>query len=168
MSFSWTSVSAGTKIIPTHFNEAKTNTDTLCANLGISNYSWSELPVATAGKIEYDDLVELRNALDYVHDNNVCSSHFTTHNSTNRSGPHYSSYQNNVDTGHHGTHNSSYNNNVDTGFYGTYHGSHRSGPHYSIHYNTHRLSGHYTSVQATQRSSHMGSYRATPHNVSYS
>jgi len=184
MSFSWTSVTQGeTKLQPAHFNEVQTNTNTLCSGLGIGNYSWSQLPVVANTLVEYEDLAELKSGLDYVHNNNVCIAHRSSHLSTVRSTPHYSTYNNNVDTGHRATHdssynnnvdtghltnnNSSYNNNVDTGYYASYHGAHRNAPHFSYHFNTHRVAPHYTAVQATQRASHMGNYRATPHNASY-
>jgi hypothetical protein len=73
MSFSWTSVTQfSTPIAIIHFNEIRTNTNTLCTNLGISAYSWTVLPVAQYSNITYAQINQLRAALDYVHTNNTC------------------------------------------------------------------------------------------------
>ena len=73
MSFSWTSVTQQvTPIAIIHFNEIRTNTNTLCTNLGISAYSWTVIPVSQYTNITYAQIAQLRASLDYVHDNNTC------------------------------------------------------------------------------------------------
>ena len=84
MAFAWTSVNDGTKVTAAHWNEVKTNVDTIISNLGISAYSWSELPVTQGvSKFEPAEVSDLRAALDYAHDNNTCSAENATYDSSN-------------------------------------------------------------------------------------
>lgn len=84
MAFSWISVTGGTEITSAQWNEVKTNTDTLISNLGIAAYSWSEMPVTqNVSKPDVADTQELRNALNYAHNNNTCSSENATYDSGN-------------------------------------------------------------------------------------
>jgi len=75
MAFSWTTVNDGTVITAAQWNEVKTNADTVISNLGIAPYGWSELPVTQeVDKFEPAEVTDLRDALDYAHDNNTCSA----------------------------------------------------------------------------------------------
>jgi hypothetical protein len=74
MAFIWTSVSAGTKEITTHVNEAKDNVDTLADNLGVSQYSWSEMPVVQDEEVGQSQIQELQDATDYIDTVNICSA----------------------------------------------------------------------------------------------
>ena len=59
MAFVWIPVSAGKIAVTTHVNEAKDNVDTLADNLGVAQYSWSEMPVAAdeqEGQVQIQEL----------------------------------------------------------------------------------------------------------------
>lgn len=84
MAFSWISVIGGTEITSDQWNEVKTNTDILISNLGVAAYSWSEMPVTqNVSKPDVADTQELRNALDYTHNNNTCSAENAIYDSGN-------------------------------------------------------------------------------------
>jgi hypothetical protein len=75
MAFAWTAVAVDTIFTAAHYNQVKTNTDTLCGELGIANYTWTLFPVsAGSDRFDYNDTKQLRDAIDYVFDNNSCSS----------------------------------------------------------------------------------------------
>lgn len=122
MSFSWSTVNQYDKMVIAPFNEVRTNTNTLCSNLGISAYSWSHLPVAQLTLIEYEDLMELRNALDYVHNNNTCTSNNAaadsgyqgTYRATDNASA-QSTQHSGDDSGAQATYNSTVNPNADSG-----------------------------------------------------
>jgi hypothetical protein len=60
-------------------NEVQTNTDLLADYLTIAHYAWAELPVAVDEEITLIHLNELQDALDYIDDNNICTSQKTVH-----------------------------------------------------------------------------------------
>jgi len=74
MAFVWTPVSAGKVAVTTHVNEAKTNVDTLVDNLGVSQYSWTEMPVVLDEQVGQPQIQELQDATDYIDSVNTCSS----------------------------------------------------------------------------------------------
>jgi len=75
MAFVWTAISIGDKFTAAHYNQIQTNTDQLASDLGIAEYAWTIFPVTAETKIfDLDDTEELRDALDYIFDNNTCVS----------------------------------------------------------------------------------------------
>ena len=156
MSFSWTPITSGvTKTLPDHLNELRANTNILASKLNIPNYSWSKLPVSSNQIIEYDAMIEIRNALDYIDNNNVCTTHNSTQNSTHNSSL-CTTHNNNVETGNNSTDYSSYNSNVETGNNARNHSS------YNYNVETVRNSTDYSSY----RNDHDATVR-TAHDVSY-
>lgn len=119
MAFAWTAVAVGTIFTAAHYNQVKTNTDTLCGNLGIANYGWTLFPVSTGSdRFDYNDTAELRLALDYVKDNNICVSNNADKDTTVDSDQH-TGYNTNkdttVDSDQHNTYNSGTNSPVNSG-----------------------------------------------------
>ena len=86
MAFVWTPVSAGKVAITTHVNEAKDNVDTLADNLGVSQYSWSEMPVAADEQEGQVQIQELQDSTDYIDSVNTCSSENAGHDNTIETG----------------------------------------------------------------------------------
>jgi hypothetical protein len=74
MAFVWASVSSGKIAETTHINEAKDNVDTLADNLGVSQYSWSKMPVSQDEAVDQTQIQELQDATDYIDSVNICSS----------------------------------------------------------------------------------------------
>jgi hypothetical protein len=102
MAFAWTAVSVGDKFTSGHYNEVQDAVDTLTTALGIAAYAWAIFPVSTGTKIfDLDDTSELRDALDYVYDNNVCVSDNADKDTT-------------VDNDQHSTYNSGTNSPVNS------------------------------------------------------
>lgn len=119
MAFAWTAVAVGTIFTAAHYNQVKTNTDTLCGNLGIANYGWTLFPVSTGSdRFDYNDTAELRLALDYVKDNNICVSNNADKDTTVDSDQHtgYNTDKDTtVDSDQHNTYNSGTNSPVNSG-----------------------------------------------------
>jgi len=108
MSFSWTSVSVGDKFTAAHYNEVKTNIDHLTTQLSISAYSFAHFPVvADTTKFDLADTSELRTALDYVYDNNICVAYNADKDTT-------------VDSDQHATYNADKDTTVDNDQHATY------------------------------------------------
>jgi hypothetical protein len=90
MAFTWLPVSQNkTKAKASHANELKSNTDTLMVNLaltGASAFNWTQLPVS-ARKVEITkmQIEELRGALDYTDDYNLCRAELSSNNDTDQS-----------------------------------------------------------------------------------
>jgi hypothetical protein len=73
MAFTWKSVEREkTPARFDQFNEIVQNSETLMTNLGISAYQWEVMPVSAGEHITYNQLQELRDALDYVDNWNTC------------------------------------------------------------------------------------------------
>jgi len=90
MAFGWTGITEGvTKAVVLHMNEVQTNVNTLSDALGIARYGWAHHPLAATTIAQYVHIIELRDAADYVHDNNSCAmenvSNYVPNNSTNNS-----------------------------------------------------------------------------------
>lgn len=103
MAFAWTAIAVGDKFTAAHYNEIKTNTDHLTTQLSIAAYSWVIFPVTQyTSKFNYNDTDELRDALDYVYDNNTCVSNNANADTT-------------VDNDQHATYNGSANSPVNAG-----------------------------------------------------
>lgn len=103
MSFVWTAIAVGDKFTSGHYNEIQNAADTLAGDLGIAEYGWVIFPVATGTKIfDLDDTTELRDALDYIHDNNTCVSNNANADTT-------------VDNDQHATYNGTANSPVNAG-----------------------------------------------------
>jgi hypothetical protein len=114
MAFTWNSVSADTKLINSDLDEAKANVDALASNLGVSSYSWSEMPVASGTEALQTQILEIQNAVDYIDTNNVCSTHNASKDNT-------------VNASKDSTVDASENTGVDAAQYGTNHASYDSG-----------------------------------------
>jgi len=146
MAFSWTPVTDGDLIQGDHYNEVKNNIDNLISRLGIAAYSWNRFPKSSGDKIDDQDTQELRDAADYVYDNNVCSSDNSTY---------YSSVDNSDLSGDLSTNNS--------GFHGTNYVTVDSGQKSGVDgaYNSGVCGSHFTSVNGSHKtsadSSHFGS-----------
>lgn len=123
MAFSWNSVSAGTELAAEDINQAKTHIDTLAANLGISQYSWTEMPVAAnVDETLTAQIADIQDAVDYIDTNNVCTannaSQYVSNNATNDAT--INATQNTtVDNDQHATYWSSVDNGVDSAFNAT-------------------------------------------------
>jgi hypothetical protein len=119
MAFAWTAVAVGSIFTAAHYNQVKTNTDTLCSNLGIANYGWTLFPVSTGtDRFDYNDTAELRLALDYVKDNNICVSNNADKDTTVDSDQHtgyYTDKDTTVDSDQHTSYNSGTNSPVNSG-----------------------------------------------------
>ena len=137
MAFAWTSVNDGSKITAAHWNEVKTNVDTIISNLGISAYSWSELPVSQSDdKVQSADLSELRAALDYAHDNNTCSAENSSEDSSDNAleyttddGDHDGTFNTTYDTTVEDADDTSADATADSGYDGTYYYSNETDQH---------------------------------------
>jgi len=72
MSYSWSSIDKN--ISAADRQEVKTNSDAFVTKQGMSGYTWTY--TALAGK-KIDDLhwTEMKNAIDYLHTNNVCATY---------------------------------------------------------------------------------------------
>lgn len=85
---SWTSLTAGVTVIDAnHWNEVEAAVDhmqeTLVTNgCSLSAYSWTMFPVSVGSVILRDNLLELRQGIDYVNTNNVCSANNGTADGT--------------------------------------------------------------------------------------
>jgi len=136
MGYTWTSVSAGDKILADHWNEIKTNLDSLYSDLDLNTRNWVNFPVSQGSLIKYDHLSELRDATDYADDQNYCRDHDATYNVTVNDGEDatYNSgdkgtYNNNANSGVDNDHHSTYKGTVNS----TYHSSDKGADHDSGH-----------------------------------
>jgi len=158
MAFSWTTIDDGTIITSAQWDEIKTNVDTLTSNLGIAAYTWSELPVtADVNTPDIPDLQELRNALDYVNDNNTCSSYNAALDSTVNSGRDIS-----VNNSVYSSRDSSENSTVNLSLYSTVYN-----PHCSTNYSS-RDSTVDSNKDTTNYSTKYTSVLTTKYNTVYS
>jgi hypothetical protein len=85
MAFVWTPITALiTEAQAAHANEIQTNVDTLADSFTppLSHYGWTNLPVAADEEIELLHFTELKNGVDYIHTNNICSADYVTKNSS--------------------------------------------------------------------------------------
>jgi len=78
MGFTWSSSGIGEKIFASETQELKTNIDVLYNDLSLSAWSWSNIPATSGTFIESVDIDEIRDAVDFAHDNNYCSGHDAT------------------------------------------------------------------------------------------
>ncbi|MCJ7450681.1 MAG: hypothetical protein MUP58_02990 [Candidatus Nanohaloarchaeota archaeon QJJ-9] len=70
MAFTWNEdINQGSRIESEDLNEIKNNLDHLADEIGISPYSWANLPVSSGQPVKGDEPKELRDATDYTHDN---------------------------------------------------------------------------------------------------
>jgi len=119
MSFAWTAIGVGDKFTSGHYNEVQNAVDSLTTDLGIAAYGWVIFPVATGTKIfDMDDTQELRDALDYVYDNNTCVSNNADKDTTVDNDQHlgyYTDKDTTVDNDQHLTYNSGTNSPVNSG-----------------------------------------------------
>lgn len=81
MPFTWNeNLATGGKINSSMLQEIKTKTDSAATTIGIPKFSWTTkiTAVAPGVLIKADQQTEIRNAIDYVHTNRTCSTHFTS------------------------------------------------------------------------------------------
>jgi hypothetical protein len=95
---------------------------------------WRELPVSAREKIQFRDIQELRDGLDFVYNNNYCSSHNSVHDSANNNNVEtvnnaadHTSHNTGVETGNNATDHSSHNTNVETVNNAADHSTHDTG-----------------------------------------
>jgi len=79
MSFTWSTLNKGTEITDEQMTEAKNNIDTVRSNIGLSAWTWSNVPVTQGTYITNPSITELRNALDNTDDLNVCTTNYETY-----------------------------------------------------------------------------------------
>lgn len=79
MGFSWTPINVGDKTKADHYNEVKTNIDTVYSDLALTPRSWTEFPVSVSNHIRSAESQELRTAIDYADDQNYCRDHNGTY-----------------------------------------------------------------------------------------
>lgn len=166
MGFAWTDdplVAGTTKIKALHWNQPKTNLDTLYTYLGL-NYTgctgaaWTVLPVSADSIISASELTQLRQRTDHAYDN-WCGTHMGAqntdyHNNDNISedNPHHGTHQNGYHPDYHGTHDTGYESvdraleyiGEETGYHGT----------------------HYSGDKGTDNPDYHGTYHIT-HNPTY-
>lgn len=123
MAFSWNSVSAGTELKADDINQVKTHVDTLATNLGVSQYSWSEIPVsANVDETLAAQIADIQDAVDYIDTANVCAAHnatrYTSDNATNDATVN-STQNSTVDNDQHATYWTAVDNGVDGAFNAT-------------------------------------------------
>ena len=154
MSFTWTSISVGTILRGNHWNEIKTNIDTLANNLGIATYNWTRFPVSAGDSVDDLDISELRSAVDYIYDNNVCiADHATHHVAVDNSqlsfnlNSNCSNYDSSDDITIHGSYNEAVDSSQNTGDYATHDSTVDSGDDATI--NDTQYSGDYSTYDST-------------------
>ena len=81
MSFTWSTVNKGTDINKTQIDEMKTNIDSVRSSIGLSPWTWTNIPVVVGNEIKNLEIEEIRNALDVTDNQNVCSANYSTFNS---------------------------------------------------------------------------------------
>jgi len=166
MGFIWTDdplVVGTTNVEALHYNEPKTNIDTLYTALGL-NYpgcagaAWTLLPVVLGLGVKATELTQLRQRLDFAYDS-WCGTHNATHNSDYHNNDNISE-----DNPHHGTHyngyHPDYHGDHDTGYEGTYRATVHTGEEISYH------GVHYSGDKDTDNPDYHGTYHVT-HNSTY-
>jgi hypothetical protein len=154
MSFSWTSITAGTtKITAAQMNEVKTNVDHLTTQLGVSAYSWSTLPVTQYNKANAANVTELQTAITYVDNLNVCATYNAAVNSGVLTGD-----DNSIHTGKDASILSGQDASIHTGKDVTIWGNH-----YSSYWG-----GHDTTINGSQNSGALGSQNTSYRGANWS
>ncbi|MFA7581729.1 MAG: hypothetical protein WCX99_02310, partial [Candidatus Paceibacterota bacterium] len=83
MAFDWSALGAGDPIENEDISEIQANLESIYSTLGINRSGctgpgWVELPVSGGDPVSTAPYLELRNVIDYAHDNN-CVSHNSGH-----------------------------------------------------------------------------------------
>lgn len=115
MGYSWTSISTGDIIRASHFNEFKTNIDSLYSDLELPAPSWTYLPVAAKDIGINERLKEVREKVDYADDMNYCRNDNTSHD-INVDNSEHSSYCTGYNYGVDGAYDSGINSGDDAGY----------------------------------------------------
>ncbi len=87
MGFTWNASGEGYKLTVNEISEVKTNVNYLYSRASKPAYSWTVTPPTIDTNITINSLVQIRAALDYIKDNNVCSAEYAAHLAAN-----YASY----------------------------------------------------------------------------
>jgi len=167
MGFVWTDdplVVGTTKVKALHWNEPKTNIDTLYTALGL-NYpgcagaAWTLLPVAAESGVQASELTQLRQRVDFG-EANWCGNYNASQNSDyhnndniNEDNPYHGTHRNGYHPDYHGTHDTGYESTDQSLEYVSeetgYHGTHFSGDkntdnpdYHSTYHVTHNTSYH--------------------------
>ncbi len=82
MGFSWTPLTRGLKIKSDPLSEIKNNVDSLTSTMGISSFGWSGDESQQSKVIKENGLDELKQAIDYTDDNNVCVTDNSSYDTT--------------------------------------------------------------------------------------
>lgn len=115
MAFSWRAVTQGqTEIIKKDFTNVKGACDIIADKIGISRYTWTVFPISDRDKMRFSQLQELRDALDYLDDNNTCSSENASDNTSDDGDDNTT-----VDSGENATDNADHDSTVDSNEHGT-------------------------------------------------
>ena len=82
MAFTWTPItSLETQAVAGHMNEVQTNINTLTDGLGVSRYTWTQLPVISlTSQIRAPQITELQQAVNYADSQNICVTKNVTQN----------------------------------------------------------------------------------------
>jgi len=104
MGFNWTNIDSNIIITSDQYIEMKDACDTTATEIGISKYSWtSNSNIFRGNLITANSFNEMRDAVDYLDNNNYCGSHNNDRNTGHYNGE-YATH-NNSD---YGTHKSGY------------------------------------------------------------
>jgi len=79
MSFSWITSGVGYTRRVSEISELQTNVNHLYDKLSLPHFSWVLVPPAVGTISQPNVIQEVRNALDYVYDHNVCTAEHSTY-----------------------------------------------------------------------------------------
>lgn len=148
MPFVWNqSIAAGTAVTKNQLEEVKTNANSTASQIGISQWSWTtdfNNGLAQNQPIKASLHTETRNAIDYLHDNRTCPTHYISNLSSNNG---------TINTNHNGTVYSGQCSNVNSGVLGAYNGG---------------VNGHNSTVYSGQNSSYNGTVNSSVNSTQYS
>lgn len=101
MSFTWLTEGTRGKLASSSvLMEIKDNADSLITEIGMPSFTWVIYPVTRGESFTADMFQELQDAIDYIDDNNYCSSNNTTNNAADCS---HSTGCSSDNTSHYGT-----------------------------------------------------------------
>lgn len=114
MAFSWSNL--GTLVEAYDLNEIKNNVDIKADEMGIDRYDWKENPVFISDVVKVSETKEMRDAVDYLDDNNVCSTYYSANYETDNN-DHNDVVDNDQDTGYYSDEDAGIDNDKNTGYY---------------------------------------------------
>jgi len=75
MGFSWSTINVGELVKASHLNEIYDAVNTVTSALGVATFNWQIFPTSPGQTVSWEVFDELRDAIDYAYDNNLCSAH---------------------------------------------------------------------------------------------